>query len=530
MTFNTSESKQADLKQNEFEFRAHIFRSTTFIYAVGPMYLEAATYYSQGIRSASLLSSIGITLTSIFSYVYFRLTKSFDPILIPSLIVKLLLFSFGLYSTGGIFSDQLYYFPLAVLLNGILLGKRGTLFTAGYSVVFTCFLGFWSANGLTVRHETHSPLALSEHVIGTLLFTAWLVYAYEKNRLDGSVRLSNTIGSLTRSEKRHALIQKLDLVLIESENELELAKAAIRELCLELGYVYGNYFTLEAESKRLTLKALWTLNGDDTKAFETISREMGFESGRGLPGRVHKSRKSECIADVVQDKNFPRAQAAEASGLHGAVAFPIYIANEVFGIIEVFSREPASVDPRLLLDLESIGLRIGQVIATFHADLAAKRKENFLGDIIDASPSLIFAKNTHGKYVKVNRAFAQFQNRTKAEIIGKTASDFLANEEVEKRSLIEEQVIAEKKTIVFEEQILTSLGMRWHLTTLFPVLDESGNLLGVGGQHVDIHDQKKLERVHSSMINALNASAIVAMTDERGKITFANDKFTEVTG
>src|SRR6185503_12553410 len=63
---------------------------------------------------------------------------------------------------------------------------------------------------------------------------------------------------------------------------------------------------------------------------------------------------------VVVDHNFPRAPAALAGGLHGGVAFPIMLREEVVGVIEFFSREIRRPDADLIQMFATLGGQVGQ--------------------------------------------------------------------------------------------------------------------------------------------------------------------------
>ena len=78
-----------------------------------------------------------------------------------------------------------------------------------------------------------------------------------------------------------------------------------------------------------------------------MTRKITFTPGVGLPGRVWKSGLPAWIIDVVKDPNFPRAEAADKSNLHGAFGFPILFDDGVTGVIESFSRRIQEPDEDL---------------------------------------------------------------------------------------------------------------------------------------------------------------------------------------
>ena len=114
------------------------------------------------------------------------------------------------------------------------------------------------------------------------------------------------------------------------------------------------------DARRLRLVELWHVPSVPVRAFEELSRTTVFVAGLGLPGRVWSQARPACIDDVVVDANFPRAPAALEAGLHGGVAFPVMLREEVVGVIEFFSREIRRPDADLLQMFATIGGQVGQ--------------------------------------------------------------------------------------------------------------------------------------------------------------------------
>jgi signal transduction histidine kinase/DNA-binding response OmpR family regulator len=93
---------------------------------------------------------------------------------------------------------------------------------------------------------------------------------------------------------------------------------------------------------------------------ETKRRE--FVLGIGLPGRVWAERTPIWLMDARDYQNFPRAAFATSAGISSGIAFPIKIGDEVWGVIEFFTRDTLREGRKLLNMLEAVGSEIGQFI------------------------------------------------------------------------------------------------------------------------------------------------------------------------
>jgi hypothetical protein len=69
------------------------------------------------------------------------------------------------------------------------------------------------------------------------------------------------------------------------------------------------------------------------------------------------------IADIVEDRNFPRTPAALKNGLHAGFGIPIQYGGKTIAVMEFFSRYVQQRDGQLLKLLNALGYQIGQFIA-----------------------------------------------------------------------------------------------------------------------------------------------------------------------
>ena len=94
------------------------------------------------------------------------------------------------------------------------------------------------------------------------------------------------------------------------------------------------------------------MTGDARSSPRRRSARPGIRDGRGCG-----------IDNVVDDTNFPRAEAARAAGLHAAFGFPIRLGGEVLGVIDCFNRTVVPRDEDLLRTMSTVGHQVEQSVA-----------------------------------------------------------------------------------------------------------------------------------------------------------------------
>jgi len=170
-------------------------------------------------------------------------------------------------------------------------------------------------------------------------------------------------------------------VLAESVALVEAAPKLLQAVCENVDWQLGALWIVDKQAKLLRCVDIWAAPMFNAKEFAAGTRAMTFPSGSGLPGRVWESRKPSWIHDIMLDTNFPRPTFAPSSGLHGAFAFPILLADEVTGVMEFFSREVRPPDEDLLKMMYSLGSQIGQSIGHKHVE---EEKEKLILELQEA--------------------------------------------------------------------------------------------------------------------------------------------------
>jgi diguanylate cyclase (GGDEF)-like protein/PAS domain S-box-containing protein len=186
-------------------------------------------------------------------------------------------------------------------------------------------------------------------------------------------------------EAQHAVTR----ILAEADSEEEVVVGLLRELGGRMGWDYGALWRMDQETGRLVCVDQWTVGGAHLEPFTAASREISFEAGEGLPGRVWDSRQPALVVDVVNDDNFPRAPAAVEAGLHAAICFPLVSDEAPLGVIEFLSSAIGQTDERLVDVLASIGIQVGQhlTVVRERAELLARLAEMARTDDLSGLPN-----------------------------------------------------------------------------------------------------------------------------------------------
>ena len=154
---------------------------------------------------------------------------------------------------------------------------------------------------------------------------------------------------------------------------------------------------------------------------------------------------------------------------------------------------------------------------------------------LDAIPVPILYKNSEGKYIFCNTAFAEFENLPKEKIIGSTTSDLFPPEKAKYYIDSDKQIFKSKKSITFKQKLKNN-GIEKHLLIYrsyisFPENNESG----VIGVLIDITEQTKSEialvKSEEKLRSFVNQSyeGIVIM-DRKGIILDWNNAMAKITG
>jgi PAS domain S-box-containing protein len=138
-----------------------------------------------------------------------------------------------------------------------------------------------------------------------------------------------------------------------------------------------------------------------------------------------------------------------------------------------------------------------QAAALESSELALRAQQQFLLQIVNANPHLIFVKDWDGRFTLANKAMADLYGTTPEELVGKSDADFNMNAlEVERFLRDDRQVMTSLQPRLIPEEPATNSATgetRWFQTVKVALVAPDGGRPQVLGVATDITRRKQLE-------------------------------------
>ncbi|MBI5039329.1 MAG: PAS domain S-box protein [Nitrospirae bacterium] len=147
--------------------------------------------------------------------------------------------------------------------------------------------------------------------------------------------------------------------------------------------------------------------------------------------------------------------------------------------------------------------------------------------LIYTIPDIVYFKDIQGRNMVVNKAFEEFVDLKKSEIVGKTDDEIFPHDLAIYCRLSDMEVMKTRKPLRIEEEATSKDGKKTYFDTMkSPLFDNHGNLIGVAGVSRDITERRHHEEqlwLFRTLINQSN-DAIFIDDPETGRFLDVNDK------
>ena len=206
------------------------------------------------------------------------------------------------------------------------------------------------------------------------------------------------------------------------------------------------------------------------------------------------------------------------------------------------AKGPLYFESRLIPELATDGTVL--TVLTLNRDITERKRAEeqlknhavLLETFINAIPYPVFFKDTKGRYIDCNKAFATFFGGGKENIVGKSVYDIAPKELADVYSRADQALFDNPGTQTYEGELLSSDGIRHNVVfNKAPFLNPHGSVGGLIGVIVDITERKRAEeslkeseRRLADVIEFLPDATFVI--DQEGKVIAWNRAIEEMTG
>ena len=138
-------------------------------------------------------------------------------------------------------------------------------------------------------------------------------------------------------------------------------------------------------------------------------------------------------------------------------------------------------------------LIISDITESKRVDQALRESEERFRAVVDNSPAKIHIKDQQGRYILINPLAEELFGVTEAEARGKTTHEVFPKEQADAFTAHDQGVLDAGKAVEEEEEWRRKDGVHTYLTVKFPILDFTGEVIGIGAIGTDITDRKRAE-------------------------------------
>jgi PAS domain S-box-containing protein len=189
------------------------------------------------------------------------------------------------------------------------------------------------------------------------------------------------ISDRKQSEKYLSLQYAVTSSLAASRNIQSATHLTLKGISQTLGCDWGEIWLMDKSEDVLRCLDVWCESSSEFKEFEQITKQMTFDPGMSIPGRIWSNFEPIWLTDICNDHNLQRGDIANQLGLQTAFGFPIRGGTINLGVMVFFSKEMQPENADLLKGMKSIGNQIGQFIKRKQAE-EELRQENLRSQLL----------------------------------------------------------------------------------------------------------------------------------------------------
>jgi PAS domain S-box-containing protein len=251
---------------------------------------------------------------------------------------------------------------------------------------------------------------------------------FDEKVVTGSVITFQDTANRGQARKRLGVQISVSRILAGSSDLHTALSQVLAAIGSALGWHVAVFWELEEKAGVLRYSASW-LGPEVNEAFLDTVRDLTFEPGAGLPGRVWQSETPEHISDAAADESFLRRDAVVSAGLRSAFAFPLKSGTRTVGVMEFFSRRWQHFDDDFLESIATLGQQIGQFLRRRRAEEELRESESLKGAILETAIDCIISITADSRIIEWNAAAERTFGYTRDEVLGRSMPELIIPEE-----------------------------------------------------------------------------------------------------
>ncbi|OGP85493.1 MAG: hypothetical protein A2Z08_08280 [Deltaproteobacteria bacterium RBG_16_54_11] len=229
---------------------------------------------------------------------------------------------------------------------------------------------------------------------------------------------------------------------------------------------------------------------------------IGTLADDSLPKDIAKRRRSS-ISQILETGRAVRFEDQRDGIWYDTVAHPVTDKDGAVGRVAIIARD--ITDRKRLEEI-----------------LEKERRELKL--IVDSSPIIVFYKDNEGRFIRVNKTFAEALKIPAGDFVGKTVFDLYSPEIAQGMTDDDQEVLqSQRPKLNIIEQYESAGGIRWVRTDKIPICDRDGMSIGLIGFAQDITERKQAEEEIISLARfpSENPNPVLRLGHD-GTILYAN--------
>jgi len=313
------------------------------------------------------------------------------------------------------------------------------------------------------------------------------------------------------------VVRDVKRALVDAESPMDIEAAVCDQLTLGGRYAFsfiGEYDRGEGHV------VPWVSAGvDDWPVSTTFPVGTG-----GVVDRALRTREVQVVQDVDDHPlSVPWGQAASDRGCESALVAPLYVEDELYGILGVYSRDPEGFGDMEVSGIEEISRTVSYVLDTMairgridQQERILKRYERLVETVGDG----MYALDSDGHFMTVNNGLMEMTGYSREGLLGEHVSIILADDAVDTgRQLIREMYQNDQMTAETREvQVTPKTGDPYPGEVQIALLPFDDEFRGTVGVVRDITERKRRERELERQNERLEAFASIVSHDLRNPL------------